>query len=87
MEKDIQQGRTCKLELDPGSASALNYGKEMEGKVLGRDRIDASTGSLNEMYPTQKPLTVIVIEGEAGIKWRIPERDIIKIVCGEEALC
>lgn len=87
MEKDIQQGRTCRLELHPESSSAINYGNEILGKILGRDVIDASKGTLGEMYRTQNRLPVIVIEGEAGIHWRVPERDVVKIVCGDKELC
>jgi hypothetical protein len=87
MNEDIQIGRTCTLELDPESSSAIEFGKEVSGKVIGRDVIDADKGILNEMYRTQNRLPVVVVEDEAGLKWNVPERDVLKIVCGDKDLC
>ncbi|WMJ74710.1 hypothetical protein RCC89_16270 [Cytophagaceae bacterium ABcell3] len=84
---DIQAGRTCSLKLDPESSSAIEYGKEVSGKVVGRDVVDADKGTLDEMYPNQNKLPVIVVEDEAGLHWNVPERDVVKIVCGDEELC
>jgi hypothetical protein len=85
--EDIQVGRTYTLVLDPESSAANEFGEEMLGKIIDRDVIDADKGMMNEMYQTQNKLPVIVIEDEAGIKWNIPERDVLKIVCGENELC
>lgn len=87
MDKTIQKGRVCTLVLDPESSSAIEFGNQVFGKVLGEDVIDADRGALNEMYQTQNRLPVVVVEDEAGIKMNIPERDIKKIMCGEEELC
>jgi len=87
MNEDIQEGRTCALELDPESSSAIEFGKKVIGKIVGRDVVDADKGILNEMYPTQNRLPVIVVEDEAGLKWNVPERDVLKIVCGDKELC
>lgn len=85
--KDIQEGRTCSLKLHPESSSAISYGAEVVGTVRGRDVIDADKGTLNEMYTTQNRVPVIVVEDEAGRRWNVPERDVIKIVCGDEMDC
>ena len=87
MNEDIQAGRTCTLELDPESSSAIEFGKEVFGKVLGRDVVSADRGALNEMYQTQNRLPVIVVEDEAGLQWNVPERDVRKIVCGDKDPC
>lgn len=87
MNEDIQVGRTCSLKLDPESSSAIEYGEEVFGKVLGRDVVNADRGTLDDMYQTQNRLPVIVVEDEAGLHWNVPERDVLKIVCGDEDLC
>ncbi len=87
MDKDIQQGRTCTLELDPESSAAIEFGDSVYGRIIGRDVVDASKGSMNEMYQTQNSLPVILVEGEEGMLWHVPERDVKKIVCGQEELC
>lgn len=84
--KDIQAGRICALKLHPESSSAISYGAEVVGTVKGRDVIDADKGTLNEMYTTQNRVPVIVVEDEAGLIWKVPERDIVKIVCGDSEM-
>lgn len=81
--EDIQVGRTCALKLHPESSSAISYGAEVVGTVRGTDVIDADRGILNEMYQTQNRVSVILVEDEAGLTWRVPERDVVKIVCGD----
>lgn len=87
MKTEIQEGRTCTLELDPDSAAAIEYGDHLFGKVVGRDVIDSSQGTLDDMYQTQNELPVVVVEGPEGFHWRVPERDITKIVCTDDELC
>jgi hypothetical protein len=87
MNKEIQEGRTCTLYLNSESSSAIEFGDHMFGKVIGKDVVDASRGTLNEMYQTQNRVPVIIIEDEAGLLWKVPERDVDRIVCGEEQLC
>lgn len=87
MHKEIQEGKTCALKLDPESPSAIEFGEEVLGKVLGREQIDATGGTMDDLYPNRNRLNVILVEDEAGLTWKVPERDVNKIVCRDEDLC
>lgn len=81
------KGKTRVLKIDQESPSAITYGNEVIGKVIGNAELEVnSEETLRELYPNLNRINVIVIEDEAGIHWKIPERDITEILEAED-LC
>ncbi|MFN6943779.1 MAG: hypothetical protein ACK4ND_02455 [Cytophagaceae bacterium] len=81
MEREDMKRPFCKVRIMAESPSASEFGREMSGRVLGREQIEPKEGYLKDLYPNEKRLTVILVEDSNGGKYHIPEKDIERIVC------
>lgn len=86
MDSIIQVGRKCSVKIRPESGAAIQYGEEVYGTIKGKDEIDIKDeGTLDTLYFDKfNKMSVIVVEDECGIDWRVPEMDVEKIVCETE---
>ncbi|WMJ74965.1 hypothetical protein RCC89_17605 [Cytophagaceae bacterium ABcell3] len=80
MKENTENG-LCRVFIINESPSAMEFGEELEARVLGRETTVMNDEYLRDLYPGEDELQVLVTQDKEGNVCKVPEKDIERIQC------